>query len=308
MGGWGQIPDRLRAARVNEGPRGVNFPPRHFCWRARGFSHNVPRVLTPLETTPTRRLLSEVLHPRLSLFDDSGTRERQAALSGRIAEYAIITLVVMVLAGMEIARWRFQTKPQPVLFSFVAVCLAGYAALRIFFIWRQISVLRREQQARQNLRNAIEEICGRGWLLFDGIVDRRGHLLGSVLAGPGGLVTLIPRFIARGGNLRETIVRGEGDALLIGGHKILADPVGQARSAARALYEGLAAAGMETVPVQAAVVFPGWSIKPGPEDTDEEVWILSDRDLLSRIMQEPTVLEAKDLIGVSLYLEGLAGH
>ena len=258
------------------------------------------------ESPPSRCILSEVLNPRLSLLDDSGTRERQAALSGRIAEYAIITLIVLVLAGMEIARWKFNTQPQPMVFAFVALCLTGYAAVRMSFTWRQISVLRREQQSRQNLRAAIDDICGRGWLLFDGLVDARGHLLGSVLAGPGGLVTLVPRFIARGGDLGETIEHGEGDDLMIGTHKILADPIGQARRAARSLYEDLAAVGMDTVPVQAAVVFPGWTIKGAREDEEEEVWVLSDRDLGPRITQKHSVLEAKDLIGVSMFLENLA--
>lgn len=263
--------------------------------------------VSPLRANPPpRRLLSEVLNPRLSLFDDSSTRERQAALSGRIAEYAIITLIVLVLAGMELARWMFHTQPQPVLFAFVAACLTCYAAVRVFLIWRQISVLRREQQSRQSLRAAIEDICGRGWLLFDGLMDARGHLLGSVLAGPGGLVTLVPRFIARGGNLKEVIARGEGDELWIGSHKILADPIGQARRAARSLYEDLAAAGMDTVPVQAAVVFPGWSISQAANAEDEEVWVLSERDLVPRLTQGHTKLEARDLIGVCMFLEGLA--
>ena len=259
----------------------------------------------PLENPPSRRLLSDVLNPRLSLFDDSGSRERQASLSGRIAEYAIITSVVLVLAGMEIARWKFKTPPQPVIFSFVAICLTGYSAVRVFLLWRQISVLRREQHSRQNLRAAIDDICARGWLLFDGLVDARGRLLGSVLAGPGGLVTLIPRFISHGGNLAEMIGKGDGDTLLIGSHKVLADPVGQARRAARSLYEDLAAAGMDTVSVQPAVIFPGWKIKPPLDDIDEEVWVLSDRDLLPRLTQGPTLLEAKDLIAVSLFLESL---
>ena len=258
------------------------------------------------EKSVTRRLLAEVNNPRLSLFDDSGTRERQSALTGRIAEYAIITLVVIVIAGMEVGRWAFNTPPQPGLFSFVAICLTAYAALRVAFIWRQVAVLRREQQARHNLRLAIDEICARGWLFFDGLTDPRGHLLGSVLAGPGGLFTLVPRFIARGSNLSEKVRRTPEDTLMIGTHQILADPIGQARHAAHSLYEVLSAEGMDTVAVQPAVVIPGWTIELQPDEADADVWILSDRDLVPRLTHAPAAMEAKDLIGVSLLFERLA--
>jgi hypothetical protein len=254
---------------------------------------------------PTRRLLEEIVNPHLSLFDDTSTRERQSALGGRVAEYAIITFVVLVIAGMEIARWKFNAPPQPLLFGFVGACLALYAAVRVVLLLREMAILRREQQSRTALRAAIDDICARGWLLFDGLTDGRGHLLGSVLAGPGGIFTLVPRFIPRGWNLHESITRGSGGALCIGAHPIPADPPGQARRAAHALYEVLAASGLETVAVQPVVIIPGWKIESA-ETGEEEVWILSDRDLVTRLTRQPTQLEARDLIAVSLLLEKLA--
>jgi hypothetical protein len=258
------------------------------------------------EKSATRRLLLEVNNPRFSLFDDSRTRERQSALAGRIAEYAIISAVVIVIAGMEVGRWAFNTPPQPLLFSFVAGCLTVYSAVRVAFIWRQVAVLRREQRARHNLRLAIDDICARGWLFFDGLTDNRGHLLGSVLAGPAGLFTIIPRFIARGSNLSETVRQPDADSLMIGSHQVLADPIGQARNAARSLYQVLAAEDMDTIAVRPVVVFPGWRIEPPPEDIEADVWILSDRDLVTRLTESPEIMEARDLIGVSLLFERLA--
>jgi hypothetical protein len=260
----------------------------------------------PTPNTPTRRLLQEIVSPRLSLFDDSSTRERQSALSGRIAEYAIITFVVLVIAGMEIARWKFNAPPQPLVFGFAAACLTIYAVARVGMILREIAVLKRESHARANLRSAIDDICSRGWLLFDGLTDGRGHLLGSVLAGPAGVFTLVPRFIPRGGNLLETIRQVDGGALMIDTHLIPADPVGQARRAAHALYEVLAASGMDTVPVQAVVVFPGWKIEAAAGEDSPDVWVLGERDISAKFSQLPTQLEARDVIAVSMLLEQLA--
>jgi hypothetical protein len=263
-------------------------------------------VSAPPVSPPTRRILNEVIHPRFSLFDDRTTRERQSALTGRIAEYAIIALVVLVIAGLEIVRSVFKTPPQPLIFGFIAVCLTAYSAFRVGLIWRQIAVLRREQRARQNLRAAIEDICSRGWLLFDGLADPRGHLLGSVLAGPGGVFTLIPRFIARGRDLSETVTRRDENTLTVGTHKVLADPIGQARRAARALYDLFAAEGLDTIAVQPVIVLPGWAISKPQEDVEEDVWVLSDTDIVPRLSEAPMIMEAKELIGVSMLLERLS--
>jgi hypothetical protein len=257
------------------------------------------------ETSPARDLLAEVNNPRLSLIDDSHTRERESDIGGRIAEYAIISLVVLVIAGLEVARWVFKAPPQPLLFGFVAAGITLYAGVRIALLWRNLLALRRGQQSRQNLRAAIDEICSRGWLLFDGLTDGRGHLLGSVLAGPGGLFTIIPRFIARGGSASERVRLRSDGTLHIGDHTILADPTGHAQRAAHSLYEVLAAAGLETIAVQPVVVIPGWTVAPPEEGAADDVWVLSDTDLVPRLTQSPTVLEARDLIGVSMLLEQL---
>jgi len=263
-------------------------------------------VSRPSAFPPSRDLIAEVNNPRLSLLDDTGTRERESALSGRIAEYAIISFVVLVIAGLEVARWMFDAKPQPLLFGFVGAGLTLYAAVRIAMLWRQLLAVRQGNQSRQNLRAAIDDICARGWLLFDGLTDGRGHLLGSVLAGPGGIFSLIPRFFARGHNTAEKVTVGADGILSIGGHKVLADPIGQARRAAHSLYEVLTAAGLDTVSVQPVVVFPGWTIVSSPDSDAGDVWVLSDADILPRLTTAPTTLEAKDLIAVSMLLERLA--
>ncbi len=272
----------------------------------------LPYFLGPVsnlrETSPARELLAEVNNPRLSLLDDSHTRERESDIGGRIAEYAIIALVVLVIAGLEVARWFFKAQPQPLLFGFVAGGITIYAAIRIGLLWRQLLAERRGRQSRQNLRAAIEDICARGWVLFDGLTDGRGHLLGSVLAGPGGVFTLIPRFMGLGGGASEKVTLRADGSLSIGDHKMLADPIGQARRAAHSLYEVLAASGLDTIGVQPVVVIPGWTVAPPEAGAPDDVWVLSDTDITARLTQSPTVLEARDLIGVSMMLEQLAHY
>ncbi len=254
------------------------------------------------ERSIARELLSEAIHPRLAVFDESITQERRSALASRIAEYSLVAAVVLVIAGIEITRYLFHSPPQPLLFGIAAAVIIGYASVRIGFILKQLGTLRREQEARASLRSSIEDLCGRGYLLFDGITDPRGHLLGSVILGPSGVFTVVPRFLPRGDDLGEKIDVLDDQRVEIEGNRILADPLGQARRAASALYTYLAEHELTAITVHPVVVFPGWKVRVHQQS---DVITVDERELTHRILQMPTVLEAKDLIGASLVLEKL---
>ena len=252
---------------------------------------------------PTRRLLEEPLHPRHAMFDETLARQRRAALSGRVTEYVLVVVVFLLLAALECARAAWNTPPQPLLFVAVALMLGGYAAVRVAFIRRQMRQVKREENARRALRASLEAICGRGWVLFDGVVDHRGHLLGSILAGPGGLFTIIPRFLPHGSDFGERVDHIDSTLVQAGGHPVLADPLGQARRAAAALRQLLAESDLADVPVQPVVVFPGWKMGQQPPAERRDVWVVSEQTLADEVTAAPVSLDAGTMIAVSVLLE-----
>ena len=95
-------------------------------------------------------------------------------------------------------------------------------------------------------------------------------------------------------------------SLRIGSHEVLADPLDQARRAAAGLYEMLGAEGIETVPVQPVVVFPGWTVRRPETFTDPEVLVVGDQSLEEAIRGAANRLEPRDVIAVCLLLEKAA--
>ena len=237
------------------------------------------------------------------MFDETLARQRRAALSGRVTEYVLVVVVFLMLAALECARAAWNTPPQPLLFVAVALMLGGYAAVRVAIIRRQMSHVKREENARRALRASLEAICGRGWLLFDGVVDHRGHLLGSILAGPGGLFTIVPRFLPHGSDFGERVDHIDSSRVLAGGHPVLADPLGQARRAAAALRQLLAESDLADVPVQPVVVFPGWRMGQQPPHELRDVLVVSEQTLTDEVTAAPVRLDAGTMIAVSMLLE-----
>jgi hypothetical protein len=252
------------------------------------------------------RLLTELNATRVSLFDEREGGERRSQLMGRIAEYVLVALVVLVIAGIEVGRWYFDTPPQPVWVCAFALGVTGYSLLRVWMILPQVRVLSREREASRLLKAAVEGVCAKGYVLFEGVTGPRGWSLGSVLAGPTGLFCVITRFVPHGHDLSEEVEHVDDITLKIGRHAVLADPLDQARRAASGLYELLAAEGLDTVPVQPVVVFPGWTVKRAASLTDPEVLVTGDQMLESTIRESAGRMEPREMIAVSQLLEKAA--
>jgi hypothetical protein len=251
-----------------------------------------------------RRLLAEVVNPSLSVFDDSATQERRSVLAGRIGEYVIVTAVIFVICGIQVGQAYFKAPPNPLIFIVAAIVVGIYAAVRIAMIWPQMKTLQREDEARAGLKAAIHQICRHGYLLFDGVKDRRGFLMGSVLVGPSGVYSLVPRFIPRGSDLSERVEFLDSGMLAVGSHPVLANPLGQARHAADSLTALLAEDGLPEIKVVPMVVIPGWKIGSSPSVPDA-VSVVNEVLLPGAIEERPTILDAKALIAVSMVMDRL---
>ena len=264
-----------------------------------------------MATPPTRsqsvsRLLTELNTTRLSLTAEEASGERRARLLGQVAEYALVSLVVLVIAGIEVGRWYFKTPPQPGLVCLFGAGLIGYAAVRVWFILPQLRVLSRERGARKMLKAALDSLCAKGYMLFEGVMGPRGWLVGSVVAGPTGVFCLVSRFVPRGQNLSEKVEHLSDTTLRIAGREVMADPLDQARRAAAGLYEMLAAEGLDSVPVQPMVVFPGWTVDRPDNFSEPEVIVAGEQSLEAEIRQAAHRMEPKEVIAVSLLLEKAA--
>ncbi len=162
-------------------------------------------LIPPLRSQGVSRLLAELNATRVSLIDETGSNERRTRLLARVAEYLLVSLIVLVIAGIEVERWYFNTPPQPVWVCAFAAGLIGYAAVRVWFILPQLRTLGREREARRLLRTVLQGLCAKGYVLFEGVTGARGWSLGSVVVGPTGVFCLVSRFVPRGRDLSEKV-------------------------------------------------------------------------------------------------------
>ena len=260
---------------------------------------------SPASKSGVVRLLADLNATRFGLFDDREPRERRAALLGRIAEYGLVSLILIVLAGMEIGRWYFNAPPQPLLMGMFAGGVILYSAVRVALILPQVRVLNRERHARRDLREVLSRLCSRGYMLFDGVKGNGGRSF-SVLVGPTGVFSLTRRIVPRGTDLSESIECGADGRITVGGREMLADPLGQAAQAAADLRMVLESGNLAGTGVRPVLVFPGWNVIERRAPEERGVLVVSEWTLTEEIQGVSATLEPAGMIAVSLRLEQLA--
>lgn len=236
-------------------------------------------------------------------IDPGPVQARIASLKSTIAEYGLVCVVVLTIAGLEISRAVFNTPPNPVLYGVIAGCFTIYAMVRVGMILPQMRALTMQRDARANLRRSIESICGRGYVFFDDVRDARGQGIGAVLAGPGGVFSLTFRHMQHGSDALEAVDYIPPDGIQVNGRQVLADPAGHARHAANALYQMLGKAGLDTLAVQPVLIFPGWKIGKLPPPEEREIWVVNETLLSEEVLRQRHTVEPKHLIPLAEMLE-----
>ncbi len=250
--------------------------------------------------------LRSLNQPRLTVFDEEGRLEERSHLLGKIAEYSVVCVFVLTLVVYEWAHWYFHWKPQPVLFGVVGLCLVGYAAVRISFIIPKLRALKAERHAAHSVRTELRSLAGRGWYVFDSVVEPDGRFLGTVVVGAPGVFSVTTRFISRRGAAFENVEQPDQKTILAGGRTALADPLGQARRSAQALYALLARENLDTVTVMPVLVFPGWKVGSLPREEERDVLVGNEDIFLECLANMPSLLEARQVIQVCSLLEKLS--
>jgi len=253
--------------------------------------------------SPSKTDWEEVNRPYVNLLNEGAQREERSHLLGKVTEYLVVSIFVMTLVAHEWAHWYFKWTPQPMVFAVLGVPLVGYALVRVWFLLTRLHHLRVQQNASRSLKSAIESLSEKGWYVFHNVRDTTGWNVGSVIVGPGGAFTVTARFATRRGEAGETVDHLDRHTLRLADHEALADPLGQARRSAFALYGLLSSANLDTVPVQPILVFPGWPLGRRPPQEERDVWVANEQSLAGEFSDLPKVLEPRDLIGICTVLE-----
>lgn len=237
-------------------------------------------VRSPLDRAKPLRVPGQSLSDQL---DD--------VVSDNILGPFMIALFAVIMAGMEWWRFYAEAKPNPIVYSAVAVACVVYAAFKITFTRKQIRQLKLGRDGERVVAQQLEWLRREDYFVFHDVPNGDANV-DHLLIGPKGIFTIETKTLSKPerGECKISVMDG---VIRANGRALDRDPLVQAKAQAGWLRAFLAEHQF-TAPVWPVVLFPGWFVEP----FDSKVvgaWVLEPKALRSFIGNRPDRFALEDV-------------
>ncbi len=203
----------------------------------------------------------------------------------------LLALFMILSACFEWARYLFDMRPNPWVFTGGALLACIYAAIRIKRVRRRLKQLRTGRDGERAVAQYLEWFRSAGFFVFHDVPNGDANV-DHLLIGPKGVFTIETKTLAkqRRGECRITVVDG---VIRANGHPLDRDPLVQAKAQAGWMRQFLNESKFKS-PVQPVVVFPGWFVEPF-DMRKAGVWVLEVKALEKFVENEPDRLSREEV-------------
>ena len=224
--------------------------------------------------------------------------ERMSELRDTFMQDSIISLFLILLAGLEWLRWWMPVPPNPLPSTTLALAAILYTWGKRFPLVAMIKNLRLGREGERVVGQMLEPLREKGYRVFHDIVGD-GFNIDHAIVGPAGVFTIETK-------TRTKPVRGnpkilyDGNAIRIEDGPSFQKPLKQARAQAQWLANLLNEGRTATFTVHPVVVFPEWYVERTGPRSKHDVWVLNPKALEKFLDHEPHVLSA-DIIDAAAH-------
>lgn len=239
---------------------------------------------------------SQLKTPPLRLPGQSSD-ERMSDLQDTFMQDSIVSLLLILLAGLEWLRWWVPLPPNPLPSTTLAVVAILYTWRKGFPLVGVIRNLRLGREGERVVGQMLEPLREKGYRVFHDIPGD-GFNIDHAIVGPAGVFTIETK-------TRTKSVRGnpkilyDGHAIRIEDGPAYQEPLKQARAQAQWLTSFLNDGCTTRFTVRPVVVFPEWYVERTGPRSKEDVWVLNPKALEKFLDHEPHVLSVDTIDAAS---------
>lgn len=207
--------------------------------------------------------------------------------------HVLLALIAVQLAALEWYRWYKALPPMPWVFTFLALCISIFAALKLKKAITKIKSLRLGLQGEKAVGQYLEHLRESGARIFHD-VPGNGFNLDHVVIHASGVYVVETKTMSKPSKGEARLIY-DGQTVSNGKFKPDRNPIIQVRAAQKWLFDILKESTGKEFPIRPVVVYPGWFIEPTAESKASNVWVLNPKGLPSFITNSTTKLTSDEV-------------
>lgn len=235
---------------------------------------------------------------------DSVRKEIDKLVNEEVVSDYFFAMFMVLLAGLEWFRWYTNMRPQPAIYTIVAVIVVAVVVYRIRSNLKRFRALKLGQEGEAAVGQFLESLRNRGaFVLHD--FPGEGFNVDHIVIHESGVYLIETKTFSKP-DRGEPLITFDGERVLVLGKEPDRNPVIQARASARWLRDLIQELTGKRVPIRPVVVFPGWFIQPTAEAKSSDVWVLNPKALPTFIGNSRNQIAETDVHSLAAHLSRYA--
>lgn len=227
---------------------------------------------SPLKSKPLRYAGKSLDEQIDKLFDD------------KAIPYVVISILIIVLAGLDWWRFYLLIPPTPIILTLVAVLIVLFSFYRIIKIKKEIEHLKLGRDGERIVGEHLELLREKGYKIFHDIVGENFNIDHVIISDKG--IFLIETKTYSKPKGEDAKVHFDGKEIIVAGSKPDKNILGQVNASSNWLRNLLRESTGKEFQIKPVIVFPGWFIETTNEGNQGDCWVLNENALPKWIENE----------------------
>jgi hypothetical protein len=246
-----------------------------------------PKTRSPIRNTPLPRA-GESLQNRLL-----------EVVTEEALPWFVAATIFVTFAALDWVRLYLSSKPQPLLWSVIAVVVTGIASFKIRRAMKAAKYLRLGRDGERSVAESLQDLVGKGWRVYNDI-PADGFNLDHVAIGPNGILAIETKTKSKPvGHDAQIVVSDRGVSIDHGPWDTTG--IAQAQRQADWLGKFFHASTSRKFFVRPVLVFPGWFVNETRARKD--TWVLNPGQVVNWLRQEDVRLSPEQIALAASALE-----
>ena len=214
--------------------------------------------------------------------------------------YAMVSIMIIVMAGREWWVYYKDLPPSPKFLTFVALVTVVISSVKIRKVLKEVRLLKQGREGERAVGQYLELFREKRCKIFHDIVGENFNLDHVIISDKG--IFLIETKTYSKPEAKKPTILYDGDSIIIDGFNDKDKILNQARAASNWLNNLIQSTTGHTHSVKPVVVFPGWFIEPNQKANKSDVWVLNPKVLPTYIDNQRSIIPRDEVNLIAYHL------